>query len=90
MLRAAFCSIPVLVTVRLKPLQLQDGLGFPKVIILMNSVKMKVYIYISYPWIIVFCIYLFKYRVQHVLFDVLFLMIAVLFHFLKINKIKID
>lgn len=68
MLRAAFCSIPVLVTVRLKPLQLPDGLGFPKVIILMNFVKIRVYIYISYPWIIVFCIYLFKYRVQHVLF----------------------
>lgn len=54
----------------------------------MNSVKLGVYIYISYSWIIVVCIYLYKHGVQRVLFDVLFLMLAVLFHFLQINKIK--
>lgn len=68
MLRAAFCFIPVLVTERSKTLQLRDGLGFPKVIILMNFMKLRVYICISYSWIIVVCIYLFKYAVQHVLF----------------------
>lgn len=50
----------------LKTLQLPDGRGFLKVVVLMNFVKLRVYI--SYPWIIVVCIYLFKYRVQHVLF----------------------
>lgn len=50
----------------LKTLQLPDGRGFLKVIVLMNFVKLRVYI--SYSWIIVVCIYLFKYRVQSVLF----------------------
>jgi len=67
MLRAAFCFIPVLVTEKAKALQLPDGLGFPKVVILMNFVKLRVYIYISYSWIIVVCIYLLKYGVQCVL-----------------------
>lgn len=68
MLRAAFCFIPVLVSERWKTLQLPVGQGFPKVIILMNFVELSVYIYISYSWIIVVCIYLYKYGVQRVLF----------------------
>lgn len=51
----------------------------------MNFVKLRVYIYISYSWIIVACIYLFKYGYSVYYFHVLFL-ITVLFHFLKINK----
>lgn len=83
--RAASCFSPELVTKRLKTLQLPSGMGFSKVIIHLNFVKLKVYIYISYSWIMVVCIYLFKYGVQYVLF-----LIVVLFHFLKINEMKID
>lgn len=68
MSRAAFCFIPVLVTERSETLQLPDGQGFPKVTVLMNFVELSVYIYISYSWIIVVCIYLYKYGVQRVLF----------------------
>lgn len=46
--RAAFCLVPVLLTERSKTLQLPDGLGFLKVIILMNFVKLRVFIFI-YP-----------------------------------------